>query len=150
MRYCSILSQEELENIGFFLAITYLYAQLGLMECSTDLFFVLEKHPVKSVCEGNHSIISHFIGVLYANDMLCSSLLEYATDKLRVTRRNKDKLKFALILLYHFLKLLAADELAVTLVIFEDEEVTLTLVFIVKISAHLEIVQETVTTEMES
>ena len=79
--------------------------------------------------------------MLDADDVFCPRLLEYSSNKLRVTRSNEDKLKLTLVLFDHLLELLSADKLAITLVIFEDEEVTLTFILVLKFRAHLYIIE---------
>ena len=83
-----------------------------------------------------------------ANHVFGSRLLEDATNKLRVASGNEDKLKLALVLSYHLLKLLSTYQFAASFFVLQYQEISLALVLLIELLAHLQIIEEAMSTEV--
>ena len=145
-----VFSEQKLKNVRLLFAKTDLNDCLSLLKGIADLLILLEKHAVEGVCESDYSIVSHLLSLFDADHMFCTSLLKDASDKLRVASGHKNELKLALVLLNHLLELLSTNKLAATFVIFEQQEVSLSLVALIKFDTHRHIVQQPMTTEVKS
>lgn len=102
-----VLLEQKLEDVCLSLAITYFNAELGLLECVADALLVLEEHPIESVRERDHCVVTHFLRLLDTNDVFGARLLENPPYELRVARRDEDELQLAPVLPDHLFQLLS-------------------------------------------
>ena len=88
--------------------------------------------------------------MIYANYMLCPGLQKDPSNEFWVTSGHKYKFKLAFVLSYHFLQVILANKFAASFVIFEHKEISLVFVLLVKLFAQFNVIQEAVTTKVDT
>lgn len=145
-----VFTKEQLENVCLCLTEADLNTELSLVESCANFFVLLKKHAVKRLSECNYSVVSDHLRVFDADYVLGSCLLEDTPNEFWVARRYKDKFELALVLLYHPLQLFSTDELTATFIVLKHQEIPLATVLLVKLIAHLEIIEKTMPTKVKS
>ena len=150
MLFFCVFTKEQLENFCLRLTEADLNTELSLVESCANFFVLLKQHAVKRLSECDYSVITDHLRVFDADNVLSSCLLEDTPNEFWVTRRYEHKFELTLILPYHLLQLFPTDELTATFIVLKHQEISLFTVLLVKLIAHLDIIEKTMPAKVES
>ena len=121
-----LMAKEKFKYACLLRAIADFNTEFGRVKGFADALPVFEDYSVKSVRKSDSCLVLHLTGLLYADDVLGSHLLEDASDVLRVACGHKDKLQLALVLSYHLFEHLLADQFPFAAFRLQKQEISLT------------------------
>lgn len=125
-----------------------LYRRLGLFEGLTDIS-AREDLLVESLSEDQHSLVQNLAAFSHTNHMLRADQLKDIPDEFRLAGRDKHKVQLDSILGNDFLYLLAANQMTLSALGFEEKKVSIVFQLLIIVAHSLGAVLDSVAANMQ-